>query len=370
MAIVLMFFLAAIGCTVVQEEPVHPQAVRARPATPDPTPRSKAKAKIPPAAPVDLVGTTVSVFESEYPPASKVKTKAKAMQRFCKWARVDQRGQSQRLAVFSRPCPTDVQMAWDPTNPNHALVNLEGNLWEVNDGTTRKLPNGPGTLRDWGIDDVGRPLVLTLQVKPEIAEAEGKYVLTYEEESFTIEKREGTPVLAHVIALESNHWTHLEVHAIYLDEVDGLKIAPFERVGLRSHDRHPGVHGLEGKSPDEEMAKKLSAFEENLQGNGQWLVAETKHGEVAWRQNDDGPAMPVVVDKAVGLDPLPDHLYRTEAPLTIEHRGKFLLLTQNGAHPRVWDMAEDKMAFTSNTATGVMFWPFGDKEDEVAPAEN
>ncbi|MBT3223360.1 MAG: hypothetical protein HN348_30170 [Proteobacteria bacterium] len=364
MVALVLFLVATIGCTVVEEQPVNPQAMRAKPATPDPTPRGKIKAKAPPAPThVELVGTTVSVFESEFPPSAKAKTKAKAIKRFCKWARVDQRGQSQRLATFSRPCPTDVHVAWNPTDSSHALVNLEGNLWEVRDGTTRKLPSGPGTLRDWGIDDVGRPLVLTLQVKPEISEKDGIFTLTHDNKSYDLKKREGTPVLAHVIAFESYRWTHLEGHAIYLDEVDALEIEPFKRLGLRTQDRHPGVHGLEGKSPEEETAKKLSAVEANLQDGGRWMVAETDYGQVVWWQTEEGPNMPVWVDRAIGLDPLPDHIFRAREPLTIEHRGKFLLLTQKGAHPRVWDLKEDKMAFTSNTASGVLFWPF-DKEAE------
>jgi hypothetical protein len=289
----------------------------------------------------------------------------------CRWSRVElPAGERQVLATMAAPCdPANEGAVWFHER-TRALLRLKGpSLWQVSleSGKAALLPVLPlGELSEYGFDQAGNPVALTLESKPD-----EKGDLHFETQVFHPRKgAEGKPALAHAFVLGADsQWQHREVkltdvewdHATGVTALDAAQlIGVTER--RSSLDVVPQGDGIEERALVNRLNglfRRKPAHDDDQQSG--WIRAQTSPPSYIFMGAGESPfatgllalTLGDEVIEAPGLPPI------GEKRAFVHVRNPFILLaTPERTNPRVYDVRTGRLAFRSETGGGVVYWPW------------
>lgn len=309
----------------------------------------------------------------------------------CEWIRLDLPAhQTRRIASFDGGC-TGAGMAFPP-DKTRALVwfdpELRSGSYSESDMTppfVKTEPSKDATLRvyevavatghvaalaqpprgrisSFGYNTRNEAILLTEEEIP--YSEESKPWLNFEGKQLPVPTGEGGPELVHAFRLTGKQWQRIETKASLV----GADYSPRTSVLDAARDLSPNSTDILSPHSEGQIVKepalleKLNAYAPSLASReGQWLRLESS-SVLVWQVSFEFvySTGALLFDDGKTLTALPEIDF-TDGDLTapLVH-GNYLLITQAalGAHPRLYDIKEKKLVYSSDSAVAVIFWPY------------
>jgi hypothetical protein len=390
-----VMLLAALASTVVgckKEQPPAPATPKApaTAATPAPAP---APARKDPLVEVPPSDSTLSVLEPKdgkcqwlrVDPVASKRAVVASLEGDCKGARVSWSPDLARALVWFDPANVlsagyysqDASPAgWPDESPTKGA---HSRLYEVTlaSGEVRPVPFPPedGEVRDIGYDAKGL-LARSLQPLTDEQQLQGSVIIDDQELSFDTEA-EGLPALAFGYRLDAQgKWKRVEVKTTS----DGSDLSP-GLAALELAAQGPDSLSLLASQPTSalgeptpEQVTRLRPFVpaplvEKVKAEGMpedsglgWFRGTTEAGAFyVWQVTGDTSHTTghLVFEHGERLSPAKDLGFTDGDMVSVELSGPFLLVASQrvGSHPRLYDLRTRALAFRSDTARAVTFWP-------------
>lgn len=311
----------------------------------------------------------------------------------CEWRQVDPAaGTTVVLARLPGTC-VGARVGWSPDaskavvwfDPTHVqragyssqVSSKSGYPDEVPDGkaplrafvvSTRKprvgplpIPAMPGhTLQALGVDGSGAVISLFEEAVPE----EAKGVITSGDQNFDLTTiTEGLPVLVHAFRREGAEWKKFEtkLSTTGWDYALGVKeLEAQHKLGPASEDLSRSM--AQGDAVDDEPLPALGKLAPRGAGaeDGQWIFVGAGGARLyVWEISGEFAHTTGLV--ALGSPPavLPKLGFTDGDLVAIRTSGPFVLITGSdvGTHPRLYQLPEGRLLFSSDTARATTFWP-------------
>ena len=281
----------------------------------------------------------------------------------CRWLRLDPASKNTSvLATFKTEC-AGAAAAWshdrvkalvwfdpylvDPSSrargraagPALAEVYLDGSR-----SRSFALP-AKGQAKDVGYGRAGRPVVLTLDAIPEITVGAGTSAQAY---AFVLSRK--------------NAWSQVETRSTSIGWEEGQGTAALET----SVDLGPRTRLMADPRPSADTAgfeeeRRLHAFAPVEDGQGTLKRLKGTRIPVYFVEAAEGGATGLIAFEREGKLLAPPGLgFGLEDRVSLVCRGSFLLVTTavTGSSPRLYSLASGKLLYSSDTASGVVFWPY------------
>lgn len=370
----LVVLVAVIGCkkSEVTESSAPPPVAR-----PAPPPEAELVLR-----PLPSADSTLSMFEpvgsscewrTVEPESGKATTLA-TLPGSCVGARVSWRKDLAVALVWFDPKHVQSAGYWSNTSSKpgyedeHADEQAKPRLFVVDVRTGKvaavPFPVAPErqSLDEVGIGADGAPLAFFEESLPDDVQEKG---------SVTVDGRvidltgfdEGLPALAHAMKFMDAKWTRVETKATTTgwDYAMGVQaLDAFGGIGPRSVELSSGHLQGDNAGPKEVAALKKLAPKKAGSEDGEWIFFGVGGARVyAWEITAEFAFTTGLVATGTPPQVLPKLGFTDGDLVSLRPSGKYLLVTASGVgtHPRLYELPEGTLVFSSDTARAVTFWP-------------
>lgn len=232
-------------------------------------------------------------------------------------------------------------------------------LVTLSTGTVKPLPLPKFAIETLGLDAQGRVLALSLDLVNETDVIDGKTLVDGKPIAVDF-PAEGLRALAHAWRFEGDGWKRVETAQTTTGWDYGLGVAALDA------SKTLGPHStelLDTHAPDAELddatTKRLTMVAPKGDGTwGSWGTAGSRL--FAWLVTAELTySTGFVVLEAAAMRPAPQLGFSAGELAAIRTRGRFGLVSsrQAGTHPRVYDLNQGTLVWSSDSARAVSFWP-------------
>jgi hypothetical protein len=252
--------------------------------------------------------------------------------------------------------PAFIKEEPESTNKTQRLFEVD-----INSGKVTNLALPPrGKLSDIGYNAKNEALAF---VEEESKFTDGKNpTIDFDGKKIPVESEEGSPILVHAFTLKTDKWE--------ISETKGSTTGADMAMGLHALDSFKDLsprttellspHPSGGKAAEGALAERLKTYAPKLATReGEWLQLEPS--VLVWMVSIEfvfATGKVVFDDGSKFIEP--PNLGFTDGDLIAPMvQGNYLLVAQSdtGRYPRVYDIKERTLLFSSDTARAVVFWP-------------
>lgn len=371
----LVVLVAVVGCKKSNDVvDAGAPAPAAKPAEP---PKAEPVARALPSAP-----STLSVFEPvnsscewrAVEPESGKATALATLPGSCVGARVSWSPDAAKALVWFDPhhVQTAAYSSSTSSKPGyedeHADEQAKPRLFAVDVRTGKvdalPLPAVPErqSLDEVGLGPDGAPLAFLEELLPDDVQEKGS--VTVDGQVFDLTAfEEGLPALAHAMKFADGKWTKAETKATTTgwDYAMGVQaLDAFGGLGPRSVELSSGHVQGDAAEPKEVAALKKLAPKKAGPEDGDWVFVGAGGARVyVWEITAEFAYTTGLVAAGTPPQVLPKLGFTDGDLVSVRTSGKYLLVTGSGTgtHPRLYELPEGKLVFSSDTARAVTFWP-------------
>lgn len=370
----LVVLVAVVGCRKSNAPEASAPAPVTKPAAP---PKAEPVARALPSAP-----STLSVFEPVdascewrvVEPASGKTTALATLPGRCVGARVSWSPDAAKALVWFDP--QHVQAAGYSSSTSskpgyedeRADEQAKPRLFAVDVRTGKvdavPLPVAPASqsLDELGLGPDGAPLAFFEESLPDDVQEKGS--VTVDGQVFDLTAfEEGLPALAHAMKFAQGKWTKVETKATTTgwDYAMGVQaLDAFGGLGPRSVELSSGHVQGDAAEPKEAAALKRLAPKQAGPEDGEWIFVGAGGARVyVWEITAEFAYTTGLVATGTPPQVLPNLGFTDGDLVSLRTSGTYLLVTASGVgtHPRLYELPEGKLVFSSDTARAVTFWP-------------
>lgn len=227
---------------------------------------------------------------------------------------------------------------------------------------TLSLPAFPSMeLQAFGIDTEGHALAFFEQ---DLTDAEAKKKsITIEGEKIALPKvAEGMPALAHLYRFEGEAWKRVRSVPTTTgwDYAQGASALGEYQLGTRSEELASGNLGGDGADDEEQKALSVLLPKKLKSDDGEWVfVGAGKTRVYVWTVTAEFSYATGLIALLEPPRVLPGLGFTDGDIVSARPNGSMFLVTSAdvGSHPRLYELPEGKLRFSSDSARGVTFWP-------------